>query len=68
VQPTIVVKVKVSVQTVYQMPHIPILAEVNLLVFNGSPESFQEDVVKNHTPAIHINSYTRLLQPSSGYT
>jgi hypothetical protein len=68
VQPTVVVEIKIATQTICRISHIPILIKIDLFIFDGPPEPFREDIVKNPASTIHTDGYPRLLQPGSKIT
>ncbi len=61
-EPLLVVEVEVATQVLYGLRDRPVLVEIDLLVFHGTPEPFNEDVVEDASSAVHADLNPAVLQ------
>ena len=63
VQPRMVVKPKISCQSLARVPHAPVVSQIHLLLLDTPPQALDEHVVQGPTAAIHTDPYPAGLQP-----
>ena len=49
VESLIVIELEISIQALFQSYHSGVIPEINIFILDGSPQSFNEDVVKHTT-------------------
>ena len=54
--PLLVVEFEIVLQTGLQFGYCAVLIQVNVLVFHGSPQTFDENIIQSPPPAIHADA------------
>ena len=57
-----VIKVKEVLQTAFQFRDGFIAPQVNVFVFNGTPQAFNEDIIQSTSSSVHTDQYLPLQQ------
>ena len=54
-EPLPVVPLEIGRQAIFGLGDIPIVMEVDFLLFDGPPETFHEDIIQGSSPSIHAD-------------
>ena len=60
-----VVESEILVQTRPAVPQTGVIVEIDLFILDGSPQAFDEDIIKDPSAAIHADLYPRGEEPIS---